>query len=381
MRSVEFKVIETDPAEYCVVAPDTEIFCEGESIRRFIEGDFDVYVKRIEKPYVWGGKPELLMASHILKGILSAYLLKTQSISSDYKLANNRLRDLANYSHVPSKIYGKNNQGIKAIVPHRILSNTICITMYCIRDQSSMFVKEINSSVVEVKREYKLLNLLEFSSSRKRMTMIKAGSGIDDHQTYRYLDSGDSLHSIKDYECIVIYRLSRTQAEFSRLEICHRSNPGERKIFLTPLVAYLEGTKNGLNIEVVVNRVLAPLKRKAFSSSSRSVVIKVNGSASEGIEESTSECKMHTEVGKGAGCEPISKDSVIISTKIVKVILDWTEKGRDLYDASYLNDLPVVHKSGVMVKNTKQESVSLFSCLDAFLKEEPLGPDDMWYDD
>ncbi|KAK1409778.1 hypothetical protein QVD17_36307 [Tagetes erecta] len=32
MRSVEFKVIETDPAEYCVVAPDTEIFCEGEPV-------------------------------------------------------------------------------------------------------------------------------------------------------------------------------------------------------------------------------------------------------------------------------------------------------------------------------------------------------------
>ena len=30
MRSVEFKVVETDPAEYCIVAPDTEIFCEGE---------------------------------------------------------------------------------------------------------------------------------------------------------------------------------------------------------------------------------------------------------------------------------------------------------------------------------------------------------------
>ncbi|KAI3825334.1 hypothetical protein L1987_06816 [Smallanthus sonchifolius] len=26
MRSVEFKVIETDPGDYCVVAPDTEIF-------------------------------------------------------------------------------------------------------------------------------------------------------------------------------------------------------------------------------------------------------------------------------------------------------------------------------------------------------------------
>ncbi|KAG0459272.1 hypothetical protein HPP92_022400 [Vanilla planifolia] len=31
MRSVEFKIIETDPPDYCVVAPDTEIFCEGYS--------------------------------------------------------------------------------------------------------------------------------------------------------------------------------------------------------------------------------------------------------------------------------------------------------------------------------------------------------------
>ncbi|KAI3501644.1 hypothetical protein L1887_29567 [Cichorium endivia] len=40
------------------------------------------------------------------------------------------------------------------------------------RTQSSMFVKEIDSSAQEVEREYKLLNLLEFSSSRKRMSVI-----------------------------------------------------------------------------------------------------------------------------------------------------------------------------------------------------------------
>ncbi|GMP33803.1 hypothetical protein CsSME_00006963 [Camellia sinensis var. sinensis] len=34
MRSVEFKVVDTDPGECCVVAPDTEIFCEGEPIKR-----------------------------------------------------------------------------------------------------------------------------------------------------------------------------------------------------------------------------------------------------------------------------------------------------------------------------------------------------------
>ena len=34
MRSVEFKVVETEPEPYCIVAPDTEIYCEGEPIKR-----------------------------------------------------------------------------------------------------------------------------------------------------------------------------------------------------------------------------------------------------------------------------------------------------------------------------------------------------------
>ncbi|XP_037438233.1 cell division cycle protein 48 homolog [Triticum dicoccoides] len=42
MRSVEFKVIEMDPAvEYCIMAPDTEIFCEGEPVKREDEERLD----------------------------------------------------------------------------------------------------------------------------------------------------------------------------------------------------------------------------------------------------------------------------------------------------------------------------------------------------
>ena len=41
MRSVEFKVVETDPEEYCIVAPDTEIFCEGDPIIREDEDKLD----------------------------------------------------------------------------------------------------------------------------------------------------------------------------------------------------------------------------------------------------------------------------------------------------------------------------------------------------
>merc|ERR1711871_1088162 len=41
MRAVEFKVVETDPDEYCIVAPDTVIHCEGEPIKREDEERLD----------------------------------------------------------------------------------------------------------------------------------------------------------------------------------------------------------------------------------------------------------------------------------------------------------------------------------------------------
>ncbi|CAL5406344.1 unnamed protein product [Camellia sinensis] len=44
-----------------------EVLTRRKEIEWFIEGDFDVYVERIRKPYVWGGELELLMASHLLK--------------------------------------------------------------------------------------------------------------------------------------------------------------------------------------------------------------------------------------------------------------------------------------------------------------------------
>ena len=41
MHAVEFKVVETDPAEYCIVAPETTIHCEGDPIRREDEEKLD----------------------------------------------------------------------------------------------------------------------------------------------------------------------------------------------------------------------------------------------------------------------------------------------------------------------------------------------------
>jgi len=41
MRAVEFKIVETDPAEYCIVAPETIIHCEGDPIKREDEDRLD----------------------------------------------------------------------------------------------------------------------------------------------------------------------------------------------------------------------------------------------------------------------------------------------------------------------------------------------------
>lgn len=41
MHAVEFKVVETDPADYCIVAPETTIHCEGDPIRREDEERLD----------------------------------------------------------------------------------------------------------------------------------------------------------------------------------------------------------------------------------------------------------------------------------------------------------------------------------------------------
>ncbi|OMP14224.1 Peptidase C19, ubiquitin carboxyl-terminal hydrolase 2 [Corchorus olitorius] len=56
----------------------------------------------------------------------------------------------------------------------------------------------------------------------------------------------------------------------------------------------------------------------------------------------------------------------------------WPEKYVKQYDTWLLTSLPQIFKSCFFAKRP-QESVSLYKCLQAFLMEEPLGPEDMWY--
>lgn len=51
-----------------------EFIKRREETEWFVEGDFDTYVAQIRKPHVWGGEPELFMASHVLKMPITVYM-------------------------------------------------------------------------------------------------------------------------------------------------------------------------------------------------------------------------------------------------------------------------------------------------------------------
>ncbi|KAK1397561.1 OTU domain-containing protein [Heracleum sosnowskyi] len=51
-----------------------EFIKRREETEWFIEGDFNTYVSNIRKPHVWGGEPELLMASHVLQMPITVFM-------------------------------------------------------------------------------------------------------------------------------------------------------------------------------------------------------------------------------------------------------------------------------------------------------------------
>lgn len=62
----------------------------------------------------------------------------------------------------------------------------------------------------------------------------------------------------------------------------------------------------------------------------------------------------------------------------ILVFVDWSQKLLDNYETSYLENLPEVLKYGTVTKKSRSEPLSLYTCLEAFLREEPLVPEDMW---
>lgn len=68
------------------------------------------------------------------------------------------------------------------------------------------------------------------------------------------------------------------------------------------------------------------------------------------------------------------------SSTAMLIYVDWSCNLLEKYETHYLENLPEVFKYGPVTKKARSEPLSLYTCLEAFLREEPLVPEDMWLD-
>ncbi|KAG2538644.1 hypothetical protein PVAP13_9NG354800 [Panicum virgatum] len=236
---------------------------------------------------------------------------------------------------------------------------------------------------------------------------------VYERRIYRYLTNPiEGLHNIKDEDILVAYRLPIGHEKHMRLEILHRradrcaAEPQfniNRKLIGCPFVTCIPNDSTGKSdIYAAVSAVLAPFVRaKAHGPDVSAVKLNGNGPSLDGIvltdNGATCEEGLSTSTGddhavdehvpfqlsmtdeKGSVRNAIDADSNRGLGIVIRVLMDWSDREHEMYNIDYMDELPEVFKHGFLSKKTRQEAVNLFSCLDAFLKEEPLGPDDMWY--
>jgi ubiquitin carboxyl-terminal hydrolase 4/11/15 len=155
-----------------------------------------------------------------------------------------------------------------------------------------------------------------------------------------------------------------------------------------------------VDVDAAVSAVLAPFVRakvhppgdsmlNGSGPSLDGIVLTDNGASCEkglstsNVDEAITDAELlpfnlYLSDDKGHVRNPIDEDSNHVLGAIMRLLMGWSVREYEIYNLKYMEDLPDVFKPGFMSKKTRQEAVNLFSCLDAFLKDEPLGPDDMW---
>lgn len=219
----------------------------------------------------------------------------------------------------------------------------------------------------------------------------------------------DSLSLIRDDDLLVAYKLQNNIEKISRVVFVHqqieKNSTSEIhklncKEFGLPLVAYGEIVR-GQDIHDLYMKILKPFTIESKSSTENAVSTPTDHEEQKNVAcpEDTSEaadtvnCK---DIHSHAECDVkffltdengIVKGSEIVMNELLDsadltgqlhILVCWSDNMLQKYDQRLLSSPAEVYKPALFSKRP-QESISLYKCLEAFLKEEPLGPEDMWY--
>ncbi|XP_024965664.1 ubiquitin carboxyl-terminal hydrolase 5-like isoform X4 [Cynara cardunculus var. scolymus] len=232
---------------------------------------------------------------------------------------------------------------------------------------------------------------------------------IRNHLIHRFLeDPLMSLFSIKDDDHLSAYKIPKSMKNTKFLQLIHRREELETgnargttgwKAYGTPLVfpVSCDATITRGDIQLIVHTMLSPMLRAepvhsdisdADPSSVASDLTSVKKASiidgKENDDSKTPSLKLPLKLVDGNNaCIDLSvgeERTVRLPSTSMSVLLfiDWSPKLLKRYDTHYLEKLPEVFKYGP-AKKTRTEPLSLYTCLEAFLREEPLVPEDMWY--
>lgn len=234
---------------------------------------------------------------------------------------------------------------------------------------------------------------------------------IRGHNIYHYLeDPFMSLSSIKDDDHLAAYKVPKLTKNTKFIQLIHRREERETgsaqaamgwKPYGTPLVSSIlcDDIITNSDIQAIVQKMLSPMLRAENSGHLNSTSTRAAGlnevspdsNAPDSKHSNGSNSKITTAqklplvfVDENNVCIDLSigEDKALrysSSSPSILVFIDWSKKLLKSYDTHYLENLPEVSKFGPPTKKARIEPLSLYTCLEAFLREEPLVPEDMWY--
>ncbi|KAF8395483.1 hypothetical protein HHK36_019429 [Tetracentron sinense] len=234
---------------------------------------------------------------------------------------------------------------------------------------------------------------------------------IYNNRIIRYLEEpSDSLSLIRDDDQLAAYRLPKDLEKFPVVVFMHQRMEEQYihgkvtscwKAFGIPLIARLCNDVNGSDLRDVFLKLLDPFlipiedalddhnnSRNTATEMEDAISPCVPGNDENSADKTEDDPHSDTELQfyrtnekgilKDSKIELNEPELVTGLPKRLNLIVRWPEKKIEKYNSSLLSPLSENFKSEYLAKRP-QESVSLYKCLEAFLKEEPLGPEDMWY--
>ncbi|KAK9289719.1 hypothetical protein L1049_007878 [Liquidambar formosana] len=287
------------------------------------------------------------------------------------------------------------------------------MTVTVVSTDGTTLPSPVTVSVPKCGRWKDLIQALSIACSlRSDETLLVAE--IYNNRILRYLEEpSDALALIRDDDRLVAYRLPKDSESSLLVVFTHYQTDRDEfywdgrlhwKRFGVPLVARMSNISDGSDIRKqflkLLNPCLMPVEDAlndyddAGNTANEDSKMEDNISLTISDVDANSDSDSRDDPHLGTdfrfqltdGEQPTEaseikmNDSLLVSElhRRFYVHVFWSDKMVDQYDTCLLSLLPEVFKPGLFEKRP-QESISLYKCLELFLKEEPLGPEDMWY--